>query len=423
MSRPIHAILKWNPTAVFNPLAPDGIKLWTEVFEKFPVESSESYSWWGKLSMGKYVGMQPPEQWAIKFNRQIQEQTSRNRGEETHLYMYCSDSDEKRVPSLHVGKVLEVVCHQNSVGLDDSHVPSAFYTSKRDENEKNRKKYGEGKLIPYWFKLADIRQIPVEDRHNLLVCDLDGNPDYPFDPTMNEPYPCAVVEEQSRTFFDPEGLERKDRRAWWEESRDIILVSVLQPGGEPSRLRGEWVPNRPKEMAICVAPLLRHSNEILFVDPHFDPYAPRFVNTLRAFLEHAVRDRHRQLKKLEYHLLYQPDPKKVPLSKEAFATGCHENLAEIIPVGFNLTLKRWSCVPDGEDFHDRFIITDLGGVQFGKGLDAGKPKHRNTVFITLLDSDNAWVLQNRFHPETNDYLFVDEVRVEGNLKGRSCSRG
>lgn len=198
MSPPTHAILKWNPTAMFNRFAPDGIKLWLDVLRKFPVGSPECYVWWGKISVGRSVGMQPPERWEAGLNSQIKEQVRQQKDEETPLCMYCSDNEKGQPPSLHVGKVVEVRAVQDVVSLDDPHVPSKFYKSKRKECPQIKERFSQGKLIPYWFKLSDVRHVGVSERHNLWVYDIiDGSIKDRFDPTSTDPYPCGVVEKDS----------------------------------------------------------------------------------------------------------------------------------------------------------------------------------------------------------------------------------
>jgi hypothetical protein len=43
----------------------------------------------------------------------------------------------------------------------------------------------------------------------------------------------------------------------------------------------------------------------------------------------------------------------------------------IIPSGQTVTLYRWIEKPGGHDFHNRYILTDIGGVSLQHGLDAG----------------------------------------------------
>ena len=48
----------------------------------------------------------------------------------------------------------------------------------------------------------------------------------------------------------------------------------------------------------------------------------------------------------------------------------------------------------GEDFHDRFVLTELGGIMIGAGLSADGPTESAT--FTLLDFEHAQGLRSRF---------------------------
>lgn len=407
MAATIHAILKWNPRPGFNPFAPRGILLWTDVFEnpEFPVGSPESYAWWGKISQGEYVGMQPPTDWQTKLNDQIK------RGEETHLYMYCDADGGTGTPqSLHVGKVLEVRASQNLVPLDDPHVPTEFYTTKKDEGEANKGKFKKGKLIPYWFKLADIRQVSPSDKDNLWVCDIDGNPERRYEPVEVIPYPCGVIEVEPKSFFDPSDLKDIDWDAWWQESKARILSRELRPAGKPSPLARVIVANQPTDMALCIAPLLQHGRELFFVDPYFSPYNVRFRDALKKFLDYATKERSYPLKRVEYHLAFIRGYRRDPLSLEAFARGCEDEVSRIIPKDLKLLFRRWERRPNGRRPHLRFVLTDLAGVQFEQ-LDRDNRDSVNTITIVRLEPDQVRDERNSFNPQTGDYDLVDDVCV------------
>lgn len=55
-----------------------------------------------------------------------------------------------------------------------------------------------------------------------------------------------------------------------------------------------------------------------------------------------------------------------------------------IPTGVTLNFKRWSERPNGEKFHNRYLLTDIGGVIFGVGLDAGSASQTDDV--NLMDA-------------------------------------
>jgi hypothetical protein len=52
-----------------------------------------------------------------------------------------------------------------------------------------------------------------------------------------------------------------------------------------------------------------------------------------------------------------------------------------IVVGTKVRLHAWRERPGGARLHNRFLITDVGGVQFGDGIEQGEPGHHDRVSI------------------------------------------
>ena len=66
---------------------------------------------------------------------------------------------------------------------------------------------------------------------------------------------------------------------------------------------------------------------------------------------------------------------------EFFKDTCLEKLPNIIPSGYCIKLKRWIERPGGEKFHQRFILTDIGGVEVDPGLDDGNEGESFNVML------------------------------------------
>lgn len=85
----------------------------------------------------------------------------------------------------------------------------------------------------------------------------------------------------------------------------------------------------------------------------------------------------------------------------------------VIPSGFTLQLYEWAEIPGGEDFHDRFFLTDAGGLMMGAGLAATGAAESAT--FTLLDNGYAQVLRSRFAANSSVYALVGSaVQVGSN---------
>ena len=120
-------------------------------------------------------------------------------------------------------------------------------------------------------------------------------------------------------------------------------------------------------MAQLVSPILSNCLELYFIDPHFGPENARHRRPLEAFLNEMAVNR-----------CGKPFPNCIEIhtSNKAdsvfFKDTCLEELPQLIPSGYSIKLKRWAERSGGEKFHQRFILTDIGGVEVDPGLDDGK---------------------------------------------------
>jgi hypothetical protein len=172
-------------------------------------------------------------------------------------------------------------------------------------------------------------------------------------------------------------IARKNPR---EKSR--VLVT-----GEFSRSQPPWHVPRQKKVARqaaafaeCAALLLASSEEIMLVDPNFDASEPRFRDPLMSFL--GTRTSGKPWQRCELHVDRPPEDAVLENRKHH----SQRHLAEVVPVGTTLHLHFWSRKAGGEKLHPRFLLTELGGIQFDYGLDAGDGKGDTTI-VTLMDHE------------------------------------
>ena len=146
---------------------------------------------------------------------------------------------------------------------------------------------------------------------------------------------------------------------------------------------GRHVKRNAVEMAEVVAPMLECSSDVIFVDPYFRPGEQRWRRPFKAFLERMVRQRPGEMPtRIEVHT---SDKFKDTETKKFFRGECDAKLHKCVPEGMKVLVRRLKKKQDGEQLHNRYILTDLGGVAFGTGLDEGK--EGETDDITLMARD------------------------------------
>ena len=187
--------------------------------------------------------------------------------------------------------------------------------------------------------------------------------------------------------------------------KDHILVADELHGDTPLWAVARELPIARERvaMAACVDVLFQQSKEILFVDPHFTPER-RFTETLSEFLKVAHQNGH-TFRRIEYHTLH------AGAALSWFSSECNKWLPSRIPAGVSLKFVRWKTRPGGEDFHSRYVLTDVGGLRFERGLDSGDAGQ--TTDVSLLDHAVYAKRYTGFQLATPVFDFEDDFTVIG----------
>jgi len=152
------------------------------------------------------------------------------------------------------------------------------------------------------------------------------------------------------------------------------------------------------------------AGEIDIVDPYFDlrPARGNYTGPLTSLLGKLAAATPAP-KVIKVHFRShdsRPPPNILAQNAPALTNG-------ILPQGYSLELYEWTEVPGGEDLHDRFFLTDVGGLMVGAGLAAAGPGE--TATFTLLDNSHAQQLRSRFSANSTVYTRVGSaVRVDAN---------
>ena len=159
----------------------------------------------------------------------------------------------------------------------------------------------------------------------------------------------------------------------------VILGQDIDPTDPPalwSVPTSRRIKRRANEMAECVHTLLTQAREVLFIDPYYGPARLTHRVPLTKFLA-SIADRDGRLmpNRIEYHTSNFDN--NIPALKAGLEQWVKPSLAASV----TLTVVRWN----EKEMHNRYIVTDRGGVMFGNGLgqDDSHPTGFDTV--TLLD--------------------------------------
>ncbi len=157
----------------------------------------------------------------------------------------------------------------------------------------------------------------------------------------------------------------------------VLIASSLGEMDNPQWDLKQGIPVKrtAREMASSIYSLLSASSEIVFVDPHFGIENPRYSRPFEAFLKAIPHGRRTPVQRI----IVMTSATNVRFS--FFKSECEEKIPRITPRGFQVTCMRLSDAQRPEKLHNRYILTDIGGVQFATGLDEGKEGETDDVTI------------------------------------------
>lgn len=118
-------------------------------------------------------------------------------------------------------------------------------------------------------------------------------------------------------------------------------------------------------LAAALSPLLKCAKSVLFVDRFFDISKAPYQETLKACLE-AVQASGGGSVRCEVHFC-DHDKRPPPETIERYA---HRWIHRILPAGMSLQLFSWKERKGGADFHARYLLTDVGGINVEAGFSA-----------------------------------------------------
>jgi hypothetical protein len=182
----------------------------------------------------------------------------------------------------------------------------------------------------------------------------------------------ALAEHARHHFFRI--MARNNPAASPEVIAEETLAASPCPGWDVPH--GMTVNRKARDMAEAVNMMLGCCRWVKFIDPYFVKGKTGHKKSLPAFLKILAAERP----------VGPPETIEIHTSGDGATTDyLREFYEKIIPAGLHVTLYRWQERPGGQKLHNRYILTDLGGVSFHHGLDCGS--EGETDDITLLDRE------------------------------------
>lgn len=174
-------------------------------------------------------------------------------------------------------------------------------------------------------------------------------------------------------------------RTWLENAQqhqppfDAIVAKAAPPGSKVL-VAGEFLRDEPPyardpkvsilrtvgEIVGVAWSLVARAEVIVLVEPNFDPTAPRFFKPLVHLLE-KLQSTGARPKRLEIHTC-----KFSKGVSRANAGNYRSSISPHLPAGWTLKVCFWAERRPEHHLHARFILTEIGALQYDNGLDVGE---------------------------------------------------
>jgi hypothetical protein len=186
---------------------------------------------------------------------------------------------------------------------------------------------------------------------------------------------------------------------------DVLTSGEFDLDSEPWHVaREKHLHRNTNELVGAARALLRHCRELVLVDPHFDPWEPRYVGPFTAFV--GVRS---DWQRLEIHRVL-PDPFLRNLQEANY-----RRLQESVPERITLSVLFWPRLLDKDTIHARYILTERGGIGYDWGLDEGQNAAQATV-VRLVEHESYLRLSEQYHRDARIFGIPERLELKGSLQ-------
>lgn len=234
------------------------------------------------------------------------------------------------------------------------------------------------------------------------------------------------------------GYRHHDDKTWVQHAQEVnerepfhaILVTA-NPDEDPalitdavlnSPLNRQWylptvnsTAKTAEDLATSLETLLRGATRLVIVDPYFDPQDWSYREVLEVLVRRAIALRGIDRAPPEVTLISgvaegRPDggaiDPKVQLANAAYnrCEWAHQKLGACIPKGTRLTFMCVADFPDGDRFHNRFVLTDFAGASLPYGMQSLGSK----VF-----DDISPLFQGQYQRRWRQYTRAELLKIVG----------
>ena len=189
----------------------------------------------------------------------------------------------------------------------------------------------------------------------------------------------------------------------WGDNDFILVAEDIVEETPLMNTRTDWGVERTSEaIAEAMSPLLKFSKKILFLDPYLDIREQRYRETLKASLEIVAAHQPGNFQCEIHFCTHDSRP-----STEFIIDNAADWLSGILPESLSILLFCWAVKADGDIFHDRYLVTDRGGMSLGAGLSSESAHQK--VHLYLLEHETCQEKLAAFERNSTVYKLAEHI--------------
>lgn len=184
---------------------------------------------------------------------------------------------------------------------------------------------------------------------------------------------------------------------------DCVVLKEGEPDPETCVVGYDWMdhPNSPwrisesklaeptgENLMRAVKRLVEASSMVKLVDRYLDPQSPVYARSLNFLMKNCGP----HVEQIQLHIPFiEPSAGRrqmESLPRARFLEIALEMLE--IPVGIDVIVFRWRDDATGPDMHDRYLLTELGGIHTGRGFPDQPENETTTSRLSKVDRLKLW---------------------------------
>ena len=215
-----------------------------------------------------------------------------------------------------------------------------------------------------------------------------------FEVHATEPFDCILLDGPDAHHAAADASLGSSGIACWNSTRSLSI------------------PRSPANLANAIKPMLCQARTVIVVDAYFNPSGQvqqsKWLRPLQALAATLATDG--RLARFEIHAL-NPREQRRQWAAGLFCANCRADLDAALPQGISINALLWSERNGGEQFHERLIVTDIGGIVVDPGIDDGPAGQ--TYQLRLISKIEIPGYLAKFVPGTGPYDLVEQETVSG----------